>query len=381
MEIPAQAATASFEAFFEESCQRIVGIVAVATGDVAAAEDAVQDAYARALTHWGRVSNYDRPDLWVARVATRLAIDAWRKRRRETALEFDMRASVHDDIDRLWVRWGLEGLSPMQRMTVILRHVEGRPVVEVAAAGLDLAGDGEDPPQARHPPAAPAARGQPAMSDLRDQVDEIGRRIWPDAPTAYRAMQARRRRWWLTFLQPRRPQLAMRWLPVLAAVATVAIFLAIAGAHPAQERTEGQGQHAVIPATPPTGSLDSRSTQLPLHGRGEPLAPTGRAVAGAPPAATSAPPPVEHSSAASPEHPPATGAQVATVTLTEAYFGRTITISPGRGSWSPCRARPTTSGPPRARSTPRWSRPPTADATPGAARTAPSPRCTRDTPG
>ncbi|HEX3605165.1 MAG TPA: hypothetical protein VH134_04530 [Candidatus Dormibacteraeota bacterium] len=167
------------------------------------------------------------------------------------------------------------------------------------------------------------------MSDLRDQVDEIGRRIWPDAPTAYRAMEARRRRWWLTFLQPRRPQLAMRWLPVLAAVATVAIFLAIAGAHPAQERTEGQGQHAVIPATPPSGSLDSRSTQLPLHGRGEPLAPTGRAVAGAPPAATSAPPPVEHSSAASPEHPPATGAQVAMVTLTEADSGRTITVSPG----------------------------------------------------
>ena len=51
-----------------------------------------------------------------------------------TPLEAEMRASVHDDIDRLWVRWGLEGLSPMQRVTVILRHVEGRPVGEVAAA-------------------------------------------------------------------------------------------------------------------------------------------------------------------------------------------------------------------------------------------------------
>jgi RNA polymerase sigma-70 factor, ECF subfamily len=134
MDIPAQQAEASFESFFAESCQRIVGIVAVATGDVAAAEDAVQDAYARALTHWGRVSRLDRPDLWVARVATRLAIDAWRRRRRETPLEAEMRATVHDDIDRLWVRWGLEGLSPMQRMTVILRHVEGRPVGEVATA-------------------------------------------------------------------------------------------------------------------------------------------------------------------------------------------------------------------------------------------------------
>jgi RNA polymerase sigma-70 factor (ECF subfamily) len=134
MELPAERSETSFELFFEESCQRIVGIVAVATGDVAAAEDAVQDAYARALTRWGRVSRLDRPDLWVARVATRLAIDAWRRRRRETPLVAEMRASVHDDIDRLWVRWGLEGLSPMQRVTVILRHVEGRPVGDVAAA-------------------------------------------------------------------------------------------------------------------------------------------------------------------------------------------------------------------------------------------------------
>jgi RNA polymerase sigma-70 factor (ECF subfamily) len=133
MELHAERSDASFEAFFEETCQRIVGIVAVATGDVAAAEDAVQDAYARALTRWGRVSRLDRPDLWVARVATRIAIDSWRRRRRETPLEAEMRASVHDDIDRLWVRWGLEGLSPMQRVTMILRHVEGRPVAEVAA--------------------------------------------------------------------------------------------------------------------------------------------------------------------------------------------------------------------------------------------------------
>jgi len=134
MERPAEREEASFEAFFEQTCQRVVGIVAVATGDVGAAEDAVQDAYARALTRWARVSGLDRPDLWVARVATRLAIDAWRRRRRETALEMDMRAAVHDDIDRLWVRWGLEGLSPMQRVTVILRHVDGLPVHDVAAA-------------------------------------------------------------------------------------------------------------------------------------------------------------------------------------------------------------------------------------------------------
>jgi RNA polymerase sigma-70 factor, ECF subfamily len=125
---------AAFERFFADTCQLVVGMVAVTTGDVAAAEDAVQEAYLRAHQRWGRISTLDRPDLWVVRVATRIAVSSWRRRRRETQLGSEVEAKVADSIARIWTRWGLEGLSPQQRLAVVLHHVHGLPVADVAAA-------------------------------------------------------------------------------------------------------------------------------------------------------------------------------------------------------------------------------------------------------
>lgn len=133
---PGRAASlaAAFETFFEQSYQRVVGLVALVTGDPALAEDAVQDAYARAYSRWGRVGRLDRPDLWVFRVASRIAIDRWRKERHEAALHADLEAATGNDIERLWIQWGLTGLSPMQRTTFILRHIQGLSVKQVAEA-------------------------------------------------------------------------------------------------------------------------------------------------------------------------------------------------------------------------------------------------------
>ncbi|TMD07146.1 MAG: hypothetical protein E6J03_04545 [Chloroflexi bacterium] len=170
------------------------------------------------------------------------------------------------------------------------------------------------------------------MSDLRHEVDEIGRRIWPDSPAAYRAMQARRRRWWLTLLQPRRPQLAMRWLPVLAAVATVAIFVALAGNHPAVERTEHPGTHTLAPTPVSPGAPEGLHVAPPL-GRSIAVAPSSHPAAPAPPAAnppgTGAVATTGGDSPASPQRPSSTGSGVVTVTLTEADSGKTITVAPG----------------------------------------------------
>jgi hypothetical protein len=166
------------------------------------------------------------------------------------------------------------------------------------------------------------------MSHPRNQVDEIGRRIWPDPPAALRAMHARRRRWWLSLFQPRRPQLATRWLPVLAAVATVAIFVALAGGRPAVERTQGQGRQAVHPTPPPSGALDARGNQVPERGRAVTVPPAGHPISEGPPAATPAPAVAAGGSSASPPRPPS-GGGVVTVTLTEADAGRTITVAPG----------------------------------------------------
>src|ERR1700681_4612749 len=93
---------AAFERSFADTCHLVVGMVAVTTGDVAAAEDAVQEAYLRAHQRWGRISTLDRPDLWVVKVSTRIAVSSWRRRRRETPLGSEGEAEVGDSIGRIW---------------------------------------------------------------------------------------------------------------------------------------------------------------------------------------------------------------------------------------------------------------------------------------
>ncbi len=121
--------------FFDRYARELAAAVALATGDIAAAEDAIQEAIASAYSDWDRVSRMGRPGIWVLRVAQRKAIDGWRKRHREYALDDEStRASVPDVVQRLWVRWGLERLTPEDRMLVILRHRDSLSVDEIAVA-------------------------------------------------------------------------------------------------------------------------------------------------------------------------------------------------------------------------------------------------------
>jgi DNA-directed RNA polymerase specialized sigma24 family protein len=124
-----------FEEFFARYARVVAAAVALATGDIAAAEDAVQEAMTSAYVDWAGVSRMGRPDIWVLRVAQRKAIDAWRKRSREGVLEDGSTAtSAPDVIQRLWVTWGLQRLAPEDRMLVILRHRDSLSVDEIAAA-------------------------------------------------------------------------------------------------------------------------------------------------------------------------------------------------------------------------------------------------------
>src|SRR5262249_17959488 len=67
------------------------------TGDFDAAEDALQEAYARALTDWPRSGVPDKPGAWLNTVARRVAIDRLR-RARGTDLPDDLAAPAteHD---------------------------------------------------------------------------------------------------------------------------------------------------------------------------------------------------------------------------------------------------------------------------------------------
>jgi RNA polymerase sigma-70 factor (ECF subfamily) len=71
-----------FAAFYASSYRRLLGQLFAVTGDLAEAENVLQEAYARAFARWSRVGDYDLPEAWVRRVALNLAAMAERSLRR-----------------------------------------------------------------------------------------------------------------------------------------------------------------------------------------------------------------------------------------------------------------------------------------------------------
>src|SRR3954454_21779536 len=49
------------------------------SGDLADAQDVVQEAFCRAFVRWRRIATYDDPAAWVRRVAWNLATSRWRR--------------------------------------------------------------------------------------------------------------------------------------------------------------------------------------------------------------------------------------------------------------------------------------------------------------
>jgi predicted RNA polymerase sigma factor len=66
---------------------KLVALLAARTGDIAAAEDALSDAFVAALLNWPRDGCPSNPEAWLLAVARRKAIDRARRRARETAFE------------------------------------------------------------------------------------------------------------------------------------------------------------------------------------------------------------------------------------------------------------------------------------------------------
>jgi RNA polymerase sigma factor (sigma-70 family) len=58
---------------------RVLATVARVVGDLARAEELVQEAWLRALEHWPRAGVPEKPGAWLVTTARRLAIDAWRR--------------------------------------------------------------------------------------------------------------------------------------------------------------------------------------------------------------------------------------------------------------------------------------------------------------
>lgn len=80
-----EAARSTAEAVARRSYGKLVALLAVRTRDVAAAEDALSDAFAAALEEWPRKGCPANPEAWLLTVARRKLIDAARRQRRGEA--------------------------------------------------------------------------------------------------------------------------------------------------------------------------------------------------------------------------------------------------------------------------------------------------------
>jgi RNA polymerase sigma-70 factor (sigma-E family) len=135
-------AAAELVDFIAAQYRPLVRTLTLYVGDARLAEDLAQEALARVVRDWGRVSKLEAPPLWVRRVAFNLANSHFRWRsatqRAQAKLQDDVwrarRAARNGEVDSdaLAVRRAVALLEPKQRTAIVLRYFEDLPVSEVA---------------------------------------------------------------------------------------------------------------------------------------------------------------------------------------------------------------------------------------------------------
>jgi RNA polymerase sigma-70 factor (ECF subfamily) len=78
--------SAGFAEFYAAARDNCLRTVFASTGDLAAAEDLVAEAFARAWARWQTVRAHPAPAAWVVRTALNARVSWWRRTRREVSL-------------------------------------------------------------------------------------------------------------------------------------------------------------------------------------------------------------------------------------------------------------------------------------------------------
>ena len=91
-----QHARAAAETVARRSYGKLVAFLAARVGDVAAAEDALSDAFAAALANWPARGIPENPAAWLVAVARRKAVDQARRRRSRTAAAAHMKLMAEE---------------------------------------------------------------------------------------------------------------------------------------------------------------------------------------------------------------------------------------------------------------------------------------------
>lgn len=124
-----------FDEFYRANAARLVTQVYLMTGSFGEAEDAVQEACARAWRRWGRVGELADPAAWVRVVAYRLAVSNWRRARNRLTAHLRSRTpTVVPELspDTIALVTALRQIPPAQCRAIVLHHLAGLTVREIA---------------------------------------------------------------------------------------------------------------------------------------------------------------------------------------------------------------------------------------------------------
>jgi RNA polymerase sigma-70 factor (sigma-E family) len=123
----------SFELAFADLYRLAYRVSFRILGDRSEAEDIAQETLARATLRWERL--HDRPEGWITRVASNLALDRYRRRRRRPPFPTGPLGIVDDRaVERSDLVTALRRLPRRQREVVVLRYLADFSEADVAAA-------------------------------------------------------------------------------------------------------------------------------------------------------------------------------------------------------------------------------------------------------
>ena len=124
-----------FDQFYAGTVRRVTSYLYAVAGSRAEAEDAAQEAFARAWQRWDKVSGYGDPEAWVRTVGYRISVSAWRKATTRAAAHRRHGAPRDEpgpSSDYLAIVDALKQISPDQRQAIVLYHLVGLSVNEIA---------------------------------------------------------------------------------------------------------------------------------------------------------------------------------------------------------------------------------------------------------